>query len=56
MSRLSWWLEAGSTWRALEARVRAYMALRLAKSWHYDLDLGMLTARCANTDAELGVI
>ncbi|KAE8778689.1 hypothetical protein D1007_48378 [Hordeum vulgare] len=57
MSRLSRWLEDGSSrldaWRASVARAGAYMALRLAKSWYGNLDLGKLAAQRAGSEEEL---
>ncbi|KAE8817336.1 hypothetical protein D1007_05030 [Hordeum vulgare] len=57
MSRLSRWLEADSSRldssRALAARAGAYPALRLAKSWYRNLDLGKLAAERDDSDEEL---
>ncbi|KAE8817990.1 hypothetical protein D1007_04349 [Hordeum vulgare] len=60
MSRLSHRLEAGSSrldvWRASPARARAYMALRLDKSWYRNLELGKLAAQRAGSEEELGAV
>ncbi|KAE8777095.1 hypothetical protein D1007_50202 [Hordeum vulgare] len=49
MSRLARWLAAGGerldAWRASTMRSGAYMALRLAKSWYRNLNLGKLAAQ-----------
>ncbi|KAE8806138.1 hypothetical protein D1007_17740 [Hordeum vulgare] len=56
VSRLSRGLAAGGnrldTWRASAARARAYMALRLAKSWYRNLDLGKLVAQRDSSEGE----
>ncbi|KAI5000685.1 hypothetical protein ZWY2020_010644 [Hordeum vulgare] len=57
MSRLARWLAAGGervdAWRASAVRAGAYMALRLAKSSHRNLDLGKLAAQRDGSEAEL---
>ncbi|KAI4990592.1 hypothetical protein ZWY2020_038955 [Hordeum vulgare] len=55
MSRLAHWLAAGGERLDAGARswVRAYMALRLAKSWYRNLNLGKLAARRDGSEAEL---
>ncbi|KAI4981932.1 hypothetical protein ZWY2020_022424 [Hordeum vulgare] len=57
MSRLSRWLAAGEdrldAWRASIARAGAYMALRLAKSWYRNRDLGKLVAQRDGSVGEL---
>ncbi|KAI4980393.1 hypothetical protein ZWY2020_020878 [Hordeum vulgare] len=57
MSRLSHWLAAGEdrldAWRASAARDGAYMAVRLAKSWYRNLDLGKLVAQRDGSEVEL---
>ncbi|KAE8800271.1 hypothetical protein D1007_24260 [Hordeum vulgare] len=57
MRRLSRWLEAGNSRldvrRVSAARGGAYMALRMAKSWYRNLDLGKLVAQRASSEEEL---
>ncbi|KAI4972028.1 hypothetical protein ZWY2020_002953 [Hordeum vulgare] len=57
MSRLARWLAVGGerldAWRASAARVGAYMALRLAKSWYRNINLGKLPAKRDGSEAEL---
>ncbi|KAI5014847.1 hypothetical protein ZWY2020_056237 [Hordeum vulgare] len=57
MSQLALWLAAGGerldAWRASAARSGAYMALRLAKSWYRNLNLGKLAAQRDGSQAEL---
>ncbi|KAE8789721.1 hypothetical protein D1007_36089 [Hordeum vulgare] len=57
MSRLSRWLEAGSSrlnaWSTSAARAGAHLALRLAKPWYRNLDLGKLVEQCASLEEEL---
>ena len=57
MSRLARWLAAGGerldAWHASAARAGAYMALRLAKSWYRNLNLGKLAAQRDGSEAEL---
>ncbi|KAI4994440.1 hypothetical protein ZWY2020_034081 [Hordeum vulgare] len=57
MSRLARWLAAGGerldAWHASVARARAYMALRLAKSWYRNLDLGKFASQHDGLEAEL---
>ncbi|KAE8810927.1 hypothetical protein D1007_12277 [Hordeum vulgare] len=57
MSRLTRWLAASEdrldAWRASAACDGAYMALRLAKSWYQNLDLGKLVAQRDGSEAEL---
>ncbi|KAI4976081.1 hypothetical protein ZWY2020_049688 [Hordeum vulgare] len=57
MSWLARWLAAGGdrldAWRASAARAGGYMALRLAKSWYRNLDLGKLVAQRNGSEAEL---
>ncbi|KAE8786203.1 hypothetical protein D1007_39987 [Hordeum vulgare] len=57
MSRLARWLVAGGehldAWRASAAWSGAYMALRLAKSWYRNLNLGKLAAQHDGSEAEL---
>ncbi|KAI4990935.1 hypothetical protein ZWY2020_039306 [Hordeum vulgare] len=57
MSRLAHWLAVGGermdAWRASATRARAYMALRLAKSWYRNLNLGKLAAQRDGSEAEL---
>ncbi|KAI4981337.1 hypothetical protein ZWY2020_021822 [Hordeum vulgare] len=54
MSRLSRWLAAGVD--ASATRAGAYMALRLAKSWYQNLDLGKLVAQCDGSEGELQAV
>ncbi|KAE8810760.1 hypothetical protein D1007_12483 [Hordeum vulgare] len=60
MSRLSRWLEAGNSrldaWRASATPAGAYMALRLAKFWYRNLDLGKLAAQRADSEKELAAV
>ncbi|KAE8803520.1 hypothetical protein D1007_20595 [Hordeum vulgare] len=60
VSRLSRWLAAGDdrldAWRASAARAGAYMALRLAKSWYRNLDLGKLLAQRNGSEGELQAV
>ncbi|KAI4999520.1 hypothetical protein ZWY2020_004109 [Hordeum vulgare] len=60
MSRLTRWLAAGEerldAWRASAARDGAYMALRLAKSWYQNLDMGKLVAQRDGSEAELHAV
>ena len=57
MSRLSRWLAPGGdrlgARRASAARAGAYVALRLAKSWHRNPDLGKLIAQRDGLEGEL---
>ncbi|KAE8781742.1 eukaryotic translation initiation factor 1 [Hordeum vulgare] len=57
MSRLARWLAVGGerldAWHASAARAGAYMALRLAKSWYRNLNLGKLAAQRDGSEAEL---
>ncbi|KAI5017949.1 hypothetical protein ZWY2020_042837 [Hordeum vulgare] len=57
MSRLARWLAAGGerldAWRSCAARAGAYMALRLAKSWYRNLNLGKLAAQRDGSEADL---
>ncbi|KAE8815245.1 hypothetical protein D1007_07375 [Hordeum vulgare] len=57
MSRLARWVAAGGerldAWRASAAQARAYMALRLTKSWYPNLNLGKLAAQRDCSEAEL---
>ncbi|KAI4995795.1 hypothetical protein ZWY2020_037883 [Hordeum vulgare] len=57
MSRLARWLAAGDerldVWCASATSAGAYMALRLAKSWYRNLDLGKLVAQRDSSEAEL---
>ncbi|KAI4983750.1 hypothetical protein ZWY2020_025616 [Hordeum vulgare] len=57
MSRLARSLAAGEdrldAWRASAARVGTYMAMRFAKSWYRNLDLGKLVAQGDGSEAEL---
>ncbi|KAI5016584.1 hypothetical protein ZWY2020_006435 [Hordeum vulgare] len=57
MSRLPRWLAAGGerldACRASAARAGAYMALRLAKSWYRDLNLGKLATQRDGSEEEL---
>ncbi|KAE8778476.1 hypothetical protein D1007_48610 [Hordeum vulgare] len=57
MGRLARWLAVGGerldAWRASVARSGAYMALRLAKSWYRNLNLGKLVAQRDGSEAEL---